>query len=119
MPSNRRLDQLKSARVAAVQAKKRRRYEVDIVTDPAPLEIDDDKLSTTDTSNMEGESGILFWNESLNEDDSDTEEEGEEVDKFDEGESDLDIDEVKTKINGIKRGKINFVEYTEMVQSQH
>ena len=105
MPSKRRLEQLKSARVTAVQAKKRRRCEVNLAIDPAQLEIDNDKLSTTDTSDTEGESGTWFWNESANEDDSDTEEGGEEEDKVDESESDLDIDEVKTKIKWNKEGE--------------
>ena len=100
MPSKRCLEQLKSARVAAVQAKKKRRCEVNLVTDPAQLEIDNDKLSTTDTSDTEGESGTWFWNESANEDDSDTEG-GEEEDK----ESDSDIDEVRTQIKWNKEGE--------------
>lgn len=41
------------------------------------LEIDDNKLSTTDTSDTEGEFGTWFWNESANESDSDSEGEGE------------------------------------------
>ncbi len=73
IPSKRCLKQLKSARVAAVQAKKKRRCEVNLVTDPAQLEMDNDKLSTTDTSDTEGESETWFWNESANEDDSDIE----------------------------------------------
>ena len=38
------------------------------------LEKDDDKLSTADTSDMEGESATWFWNESANESDSDKKE---------------------------------------------
>ena len=55
-------------------------------------EMEDDKLSTTDTSDTEDESGIWFWNESANESDSDTEE-GE---KEDENESDLEVEESRT-----------------------
>lgn len=84
MPSKRRLDQLKSARAAAVQACKKRKSEASSVLNAHP-EIVDDKLSTTDTSNTEDESGTWFWNESANESDPDTEE-GEEDDK---NESDL------------------------------
>ncbi len=91
---------MKSAIVAAVQAKKKRRCEVNLVTDPAQLEIDNDKLSTTDTSDTEGESRTWFWNESANEDDSDTEEGGEEEDK----ESNSDIDEVRTQMKWNEEG---------------
>ena len=61
-------------------------------------EIDNNKLSTTDTSNTsdssdrEGESGTLFWNESANESDSDSEEEGNDVD-----EGDLEEEHSKTE----------------------
>ncbi len=40
--------------------RKREESEVNLVTDPAQLEIDNDKLSTTDTSDTEGESGTWF-----------------------------------------------------------
>ncbi len=93
IPSKRCLEQLKSARVADVQAKKKRRCKVNLVTDPVQLKIDNDKLSTTDTSDTEVESETWFWNKSANEDDSDTEG-GEEEDK----ELDSDIDEVTTQI---------------------
>ena len=46
-------------------------------------EIDDNKLNTTDTSDTEGDSGTWFWNESVNESDSDSEEEGNDVDEGD------------------------------------
>ncbi len=108
MQSTRRLEQLKSARVAAVQAKKKRRCEINLVTDPAQLEIDNDKLSTTDISDTDGESGTWVWNESANEDDSDTEEGAEEEDNVDESESDLGIDEVKTKLKWNKEGEDKF-----------
>ena len=38
--------------------------------------IDDDKLNTSDTSDTDGESETWFWNESANERDFDSEEEG-------------------------------------------
>ncbi len=44
-------------------------------------EIDVNKLSTTDTSNTEGDSGTWFWNENANESDSDSEEERNDVDE--------------------------------------
>lgn len=66
MPSKRRLTQLKSARAAAVLSSKKRKVEASLVLNSAQLEIDDDKLSITDTSDTEGESGTWFWNESAN-----------------------------------------------------
>ena len=77
MPSKRRLDQLKSARAVAVQACKKRKSEASSVLN-VHLEVKNDKLSTTGTSDTEGESGTWFWNESANESDSDTEEEEDE-----------------------------------------
>lgn len=68
-----------------------------MVTDPAQLKTDNDKLNTTDTSHIDDESGTWFWSESANKDVLDTEDWGEEKDKVDKSESDLDIDEVKTK----------------------
>ncbi len=99
--SKRCLEKLKSARVVAVQAKKRRRWKVNLVTDQAQLKIDNNKLSTTDKSDTECESRTWFWNKSVIEDDSDTEERGEEEDK----ESDSDIDEVRTQIKWNKEGE--------------
>lgn len=52
-------------------------------------EIDNDKVSTADKSDTEGDSGAWFWNESANESDSDNEEERE----VDEDGSDLDVEE--------------------------
>lgn len=59
--------------------------------------MDDDKLSTADTSDMEGESATRFWNESANKSDSNTEEGDEERDEVDENGSDLDVDELRAK----------------------
>ena len=97
MPSKRRLDQLKSARAAAVQAYKKRKFEASSVLN-VHLEVEDDKLSTTDTSNTEGESVTWFWNESANESDSDTEEE---EDEDEEGED--EDEEERMIINWIRR----------------
>ena len=91
MPYKRCLDQLKSARAAAVQACKKRKSEASSVLNTVHLKVEDDKLSTTDTSNTEGGSGTWFWNESANESDSDTEEE-EDKDE-DEGEGSEDVGE--------------------------
>lgn len=55
-------------------------------------ETEDDKLSTTDTSDMEDESGTWFWNESANESNLDTEE----GKKDDENKSDLEVEESRT-----------------------
>ena len=55
---------------------KKRKVETSLVLNSAQLEIDDDKLSTTDRSDTEGESGTWFWNESANESDLNTEDEG-------------------------------------------
>ena len=75
MPSKGRLEQLKFARAAAVQSSKKRKSEASLVLDSAQLEMDNDKLSTADTSDTEGESGAWFSNESANESDLNTEEE--------------------------------------------
>ena len=66
-----------------------------MVLDSAQLEIHNDKLSTTDTSDTEGKSGTWFWNESANESDSDIE--GGEDEEVDENESDLDVDQPRTE----------------------
>ena len=88
MPTKRRLNQLKSARALAVEACKRRKFEASLVVNSQP-EIEDDKLSTADTSDTEVESGTWFWNDSANESDLDTEE-GEDGD---ENESNLEMEE--------------------------
>lgn len=56
---------------------KKRKLEASSLPKSAQPRIDDDKLSTDDTSDTEGESGIWFWNESADEIDSNSEEEGE------------------------------------------
>ena len=74
MPSKRCLTQLKSARAAAVLSSKKRKIKASLVLNLAQPEIDDNKLSTTDTSDTEGEFRTWIWNESANESGSDTEE---------------------------------------------
>lgn len=88
MPTKRHLNELKSARALAVEACKKRKFESSLVFNTQP-EIEDDKLNTADTSDMEDKSEIWFWNDSANESDSDTEE-GEDDD---ENESDLEVGE--------------------------
>ena len=96
MPSKRSLEQMKSARAAAVQSLKRRKFEASSVLSSAQLEVDDDKLSTAERSDTEDESGAWFLNESANESDSDTEG-GDEEEEDDENESDLDGEEPRTE----------------------
>lgn len=86
MSSKRRLEQLKSVRVVAIQALKKRKSEPSLVLNTQP-EILDDKLITADTSDTPGEAGIWFWNDCANENGSDTE-----VGEEDDGnESDLEV----------------------------
>ena len=70
-----------------------------MVLNLAQLEIDDNKLSPTDTSDTEGESGTWFWNESANESNSDTEEEGDkgEAEEGEDNESNPEIEEPSTE----------------------
>ena len=77
MPIKRRLQHLKAARAASVESFKKRRLEASSLPNSARLQIDNDKLSTGDTSDTDGESGIWFWNESANETNSDSEDEEE------------------------------------------
>ena len=77
MPIKRRLQHLKAARAASVESFKKRRLEASSLPNSARLQIDNDKLSTGDTSDTDGESGIWFWNESANETNSDSEDEDE------------------------------------------
>ena len=95
-PSERRLNQLKSARANAVQAYKKRKSEASSVLN-VNLEIEDVEPNTTDTSDTEGESRTWFGNESPHESDSDTEGEGEDKEEDDENEPDLEIEESRTE----------------------
>lgn len=49
-----------------IQTKRKRRCEINLVTDLAQLEIDNNKLNKTDISNTDE---TWFWNKSANEDD--------------------------------------------------
>lgn len=98
MPSKRRLEQLKCARVAAVLSSKKRKFEASSVLNSAQLEIDDDKLSLADTIETEGESGTWFWNKSANESDSDTKEEADKGEgEGEDSESNSHIEEPRTE----------------------
>ena len=82
MTSKRQRQQRNAARVASNEVFKKKQLELA----SAQSQIDDDKLSTTNTSDTEGEE-VWFWNESANETNSDTKEEGENVDLEDVEES--------------------------------
>ena len=77
MPSKRQRAQRNAARVASVEVFKKRRLEASPLLNSEQLNTDDDKLSTIDTSDDESDfAETWFWNESANETDSDSEEEG-------------------------------------------
>ena len=77
MPSKRQRTQRNAARVASVEVFKKRRLEASPLLNSEQLNTDDDRLSTIDTSDDESDSAeTWFWNESANETDSDSEEEG-------------------------------------------
>ncbi len=80
MVSKRRRDHLKAAREASVASFKKRRSEASSLPTLDQCEIDDNKLSTTNTSDTEDDSQTWFWNESANETDSDLEEESNDED---------------------------------------
>lgn len=64
------------------------------------LKIDNDKLSTTDISNIDDKfAGTWYWNKSTNDDsDTDKEEEKEKRDNVDVSKLDLKLDEIETKL---------------------
>lgn len=100
MLSNRRLDQQKSARTAAAQASKKRKSEASLVFN-AHLEVKDDKLSTTSTSNIEGKSETWFWNKSTNESNLETkkmEDEDEKKEDKNKEEKENNQEEVESRI---------------------
>ena len=76
MVSKRCRNHLKAAREASVASFKKRRSEASSLLTSDQCEIDDNKLSTSDTSDTEDDSRTWFWNESANESDSDSEEGG-------------------------------------------
>ena len=79
MASKRCRDHLKAARGASVASFKKRRFEASSLSNSCQRKTDDNKLSTSDSSDTEADSGTWFWNESANEIDSDSEEEGNDV----------------------------------------
>ncbi len=87
MVSKRRRDYLKAAREASIASFKKRRSEASSFPTLDQCEIDDNKLSTTDTSDTEDDSRTWFWNESANESNSDSEEEGDHGDDGDDGDN--------------------------------
>lgn len=87
MPIKRRLQHLKAARAASVESFKKRRLEASSLPNSARLQIDNDKLSTGDTSDTDGESGIWFWNENANETNSDFEDKDVDEDDWEEEQS--------------------------------
>lgn len=106
MVSKRRRDVLKAAREASVASCKKRRSEASSFPTFDQCEIDDSKLSTTDTSDTKDDSQTWFWNESANESDSDSEEEGDNRDDGDDenlGEEHSKI-ERKTNSKVLKQG---------------
>ena len=93
MVSKRRRDHSKAAREASVASFKKRRSEASSLLTSDQCEIDDNKLSTSDTSDTEDDSRTWFWNESANESDSDSEE----GDDDDVDDGDLEEEHSKTK----------------------
>ena len=76
MPSKRQRAQRNAARAASIQTFKKRILEASSPLNSEQLNTDDDKLSTIDTTDDDGDSaGTWYWNESANETDSDSEEE--------------------------------------------
>ena len=90
MTSKRQRQQRNAARAASNEVFKKTRLEARSLP-TAQSEIDDNKLITVDTSDTEGEE-TWFWNESANETNSDTEEEGDDVDGLD-----SDLEESRTE----------------------
>ena len=76
MPSKRQRKQQNATKAVSVEFFKKRRLEASSLLTSVQLDINNNKLSTTDTSNEEAESGTWFWNESINKTDSYSEEEG-------------------------------------------
>lgn len=67
MPSKRKLEQLKKARVASVKSFKKRKLEASSLPNSAQLLIDDYKPNTSDTIDTEAEFGAPVGNEGVNE----------------------------------------------------
>lgn len=88
MPTKHRLNQLKSTKAIAVKVCKKRKFEANLVVNLQP-EIEDDKLSIANISNIDIEFQTWFWNNCSNKSDSDIKE-GEDGD---ENELDLEVEE--------------------------
>ena len=74
---------------------KKKRLESSSFPNSAQLSIDNDKLSTADTSDDEAESGTWFWNESAHETDSDSD--SEEAGNIDIDDADLEEEQSRTE----------------------
>lgn len=99
MPSKRRLEQLKNARLVAAEQAKKRKIEVDTALQPG---INDqlckvDTSNTSDTDDSEEANGIWFWNLSANELCSDPEEEPQGKRQLDEGGLDVELEEPRSE----------------------
>ena len=70
--SKRRRDHLKTTREASIALFKKRRSEASLYPTLDHCKIDDNKLSTTNTSNTKDDSRTWFWNKSVNESDLDS-----------------------------------------------
>ena len=114
MPSKRQREQRNAAGAASLEIFKKRRLEPSSLLNSVQLNIDEDKLSTTDTSDNESESaGTWFWNESANETDSDSEEEdGGDVDEE-------DLEEEQPKMERAVGPKISKVELKWNRKGEH
>lgn len=73
MPLKQRLQHLKSTRTASVEFFKKRKIEASSLLNLAVLQINKNKLSTGDSSDMESEFGTWFWNKNANKIDMDSE----------------------------------------------
>lgn len=99
MPSKRRLEQLKNARLVAAEQAKKRKIEVDTTLQPG---INDQLCNvhtsdTSDTDDSEEANGTWFWNLSVNESCSDSEEEPQGKRQLDEGGLDVELEEPRSE----------------------
>lgn len=97
MSSKCNLTQLKFTRAAAILFSKKKKFETSLVLNLAHLKINDNKANTPDTNNTEGELISGFWNESVNETDSNFEEKREGNKREKEYEDNIEIEKPKTK----------------------
>lgn len=74
MPLKQQFQCLNSARVASIEFFKKKKTKASSLCSLAGLQIDNDKLSTRDSSDTEGEFGTWFWNKNTNDTDLDFEE---------------------------------------------